>query len=139
MPQVVHEFTRDELALALGESRGRAEALLTAAWHLAARLGATLAALRDGTITRPKAELIVWATQHLDDDEARAAEALVLGRAGRGHGRAARPRLPRPAPSGRRYHTEPTRYPSRTLGLLVQIDARTARADRSRAIGCLNR
>jgi hypothetical protein len=80
---VVHEFTRDQLALALGESRNRADALLTAAWHLATRLTATLDALRDGTITRHKAELIVWATQHLDDDEARKAEAQVLGRAGR--------------------------------------------------------
>ena len=83
MPQVVHEFTRDQLALALGESRDRADALLTVAWHLAARLGATLDALRDGTITRHKAELIVRLTQHLDDDEAKAAEAKVLDRAGR--------------------------------------------------------
>src|SRR5262249_58425967 len=35
MPQVVHEFTRDQLAYALGESRDRADALLTLAWHLA--------------------------------------------------------------------------------------------------------
>ena len=83
MPQVVHEFTRDQLAYALGESRGRADALLTVAWHLATRLTATLDALRDGAITRYKAEVIVWATQHLDDDEARKAEAMVLGRAGR--------------------------------------------------------
>jgi Domain of unknown function (DUF222) len=83
MPQVVHEFTRDQLALALGESRHQADTLLTVAWHLATRLTATLDALRDGTITRPKAEAIVWATQHLDDDEARKAEAKVLGRAGR--------------------------------------------------------
>jgi Domain of unknown function (DUF222) len=83
MPQVVHEFTRDQLALALGESRGQADGLLTVAWHLATRLGATLDALRDGTITRPKADLIVSATQHLDDGEARTAEAKVAGRAGR--------------------------------------------------------
>jgi Domain of unknown function (DUF222) len=83
MPAVVHEFTRDQLALALGESRHRADALLTVAWHLATRLTATLDTLRDGTITRHKAELIVWGTQHLDDDEARKAEAKVLGRAGR--------------------------------------------------------
>ena len=83
MPQVVHEFTRDQLAYALGESRSLADALLTVAWHLATRLTATLDALRDGAITRHKAEVIVRGTQHLDDDEARKAEAKVLGRAGR--------------------------------------------------------
>jgi hypothetical protein len=82
MPAVVHEFTRDQLAYALGESRYQADALLTLAWHLATRLGATLDALRDGTITRAKAELVVRATQYLDGDEARAAEAKVLDRAG---------------------------------------------------------
>ena len=45
MPAVVHEFTRDQLALALGESRAAADWLLTVAWHLATRLGATLDAL----------------------------------------------------------------------------------------------
>jgi hypothetical protein len=83
MPQVVHEFTRDQLALALGESRHQADAMLTVAWHLATRLTGTLAALRDGTITGPKAELIVSATQYLDGGEARKVEAKVLGRAGR--------------------------------------------------------
>jgi hypothetical protein len=57
--------------------------LLTVAWHLATRLGATLEVLRDGIITRAKAELIVRLTQYLDDDEARAVEAKILGRAGR--------------------------------------------------------
>ena len=66
MPAVVHEFTRDQLALALGESRDRADALLTVAWHLATRLGGTLDALRDGTISRGKAELIVRLTGCLD-------------------------------------------------------------------------
>jgi hypothetical protein len=83
MPAVVHEFTRDQLAYALGESRGQADALLTLAWHLATRLTGTLDALRDGIITRHKAELIVWPTQHLDDDEAAKVEAKVLGRAER--------------------------------------------------------
>ena len=83
MPKVVHEFTRDQLAFALGESRAAADWLLTVAWHLATRLAATLDALRDGIISRGKAELIVRLTQYLDDDEARAAEAAVLGRAGR--------------------------------------------------------
>ena len=80
---MVHEFTRDQLAFALGESRAQADWLLTVAWHLATRLGGTLGALRDGIITRAKAELIVRLTQYLDDDEARAVEAKILGRAGR--------------------------------------------------------
>jgi hypothetical protein len=83
MPAVVHEFTCEQLAYALGESRAQAGWLLTVAWHLATRLGATLDALRDGIITRGKAELIVRLTQYLTDDEARAVEAAVLGRAGR--------------------------------------------------------
>jgi hypothetical protein len=83
MPAVVHEFTRDQLALTLGESRAAADWLLTVAWHLATRLGGTLEALRDGVITRGKAELIVRLTHYLDDDEARAVEAAILGRAGR--------------------------------------------------------
>ena len=83
MPQVVHEFTRDQLALALGESRAAADWLLTVAWHLATRLGETLDALGDGIITRAKAELIVRLTQYLSDDEAKAVEAITLGRAGR--------------------------------------------------------
>src|SRR5689334_24799003 len=83
MPAVVHEFTRDQLACALGESRAAADWLLTVAWHLATRLGATLAALAGGEITRGKAELIVRLTRHLDDEEATAVEAKILGRAGR--------------------------------------------------------
>jgi hypothetical protein len=83
MPAVVHEFTRDQLALALGESRAAADWLLTVAWHLATRLGGTLDALAGGIITRGKAELIVRLTQHLDGGEARDVEAKVLGRAGR--------------------------------------------------------
>ena len=83
MPAVAHEFTRDQLAFALAESREAADALLTVAWHLATRLDGTLGALRDGIITRAKAELIVRLIQYLDDDEARAVEAKILGRAGR--------------------------------------------------------
>ena len=77
------EFTADELAWALAESRGRAEDILTLAVRLAGRLPGTAAALRAGVICRGKAEIIAWATALLDPAEARAAEALVLGRAGR--------------------------------------------------------
>ncbi len=83
MPAAWDEFSADELAQALAESRGRADGMLSLALALAARLPGTRAALRDGTITRYKAEVIAWATQLLDEAEARAAEALVLGRAGR--------------------------------------------------------
>ena len=83
MPAVVHEFTCEQLAYALGESRAQAGWLLTVAWHLATRLGGTLDTLRDGTITRGKAELIVRLTQYLTGGEAAAVEAKVLGRAGR--------------------------------------------------------
>ena len=77
------EFTADELAAALGESRGRADGLLTLGRQLQTRLPGTRAALRDGTIGRSKGEIIGYATALLDPGEARAAEALVLGRAGR--------------------------------------------------------
>src|SRR5690348_1290744 len=83
MPKVVHEFTLDQLALTLGESRAAADWLLTVAWHLATRLGATLEALTGGVITRGKAELIVRLTLCLSDEEAKAVEAKILGRAGR--------------------------------------------------------
>jgi len=82
MPQVVHEFTLNQLAFTLGESRAAADWLLTVAWHLATRLGATLEALADGIITRGKAELIVRLTLYLSDEEAKAVEAKILGRAG---------------------------------------------------------
>ena len=72
---VVHEFTRDQLALALGESRYQADALLAAAWQLATRLGGTLGALTGGIISRAKAEIIVRATAALEPAEAGAAEA----------------------------------------------------------------
>jgi hypothetical protein len=83
MPRVVHEFTLDQLALTLGESRAAADWLLTVAWHLATRLNATLDVLRDGVITKGKAELIARLTLYLSDEEAKAVEAKILGRAGR--------------------------------------------------------
>jgi Domain of unknown function (DUF222) len=83
MPVACEEFTAAELAAALGESRGRAEEMLGCAWELATRLPGTAAALREGVISRAKAEIIMRATQFLDPAEAAAAEGLVLGRAGR--------------------------------------------------------
>ena len=75
------EFTADQVAYALGESRGRAGDLIDLAQTLQTRLPGTAAALDDGTITRYKAEIIARATALLDDAEARAAEAKVLDRA----------------------------------------------------------
>src|SRR5689334_13048277 len=77
------EFTADELANALGESRARADSLIGMAQAFGARLPGTAAALEDGTISRYKAEIIARATVLLEDEEARAAEAEVLDRAAR--------------------------------------------------------
>src|SRR6266700_2675742 len=75
MPAAWDEFTANELAQALAESRVRAEGMLSLALALEARLPGTKAALRDGTLTRYKAETIAWATALLDPAEARAAAA----------------------------------------------------------------
>jgi hypothetical protein len=77
------EFTADQVAYALGESRGRAGDMIDLARTLQTRLPGTAAALLDGTITRYKAEIIARATALLDDAGARAAEDKVLDRAAR--------------------------------------------------------
>ncbi len=77
------EFTADEIANALGESRTRGYELLDTAEHLHTRLPGTRAALLDGTLNLGKARLIATATTLLDEDEARTAEAGVLDRAAR--------------------------------------------------------
>src|SRR5690348_10458313 len=77
------EFTADEIANALGESRTRGYELLDTAGHLHTRLPGTAAALLDGTLSLGKARLIATATTLLDEDEARTAEAGVLDRAAR--------------------------------------------------------
>src|SRR6266516_7433916 len=77
------EFTADQLAYALGESRGRAESLIGMAQTLETHLPGTKTALEDGTVSRYKAEIIARATAFLDPAEARAAENEVLDRAAR--------------------------------------------------------
>ena len=77
------EFTADQIANALGESRFRAGELTGTAGHLDTRLPGTKAALRDGTVSLGKARIIAAATGLLDPAEAAAAEAGVLDRAGR--------------------------------------------------------
>jgi len=81
MPYVWDEFVPVEVASALAESRWAAEGLLDLACELAVKLPGTAAAFRSGTLRQRKVEIIAHATQFLDEAEARAAEALVLGRA----------------------------------------------------------
>ena len=82
MPAGWEEFTGDELAPALAQSAWAAAAVLELSWDLAVKLPGTAAAFRAGVIQENKARIIAAATQLLDPGEARAAEALVLGRAG---------------------------------------------------------
>ena len=83
MPEAWDEFTRAELAPALGESRYATDGLLDLAHDLTVKLPGTMAVFREGVISRYKAQIISHATQLLDPAEARAAEAMVLDRAGR--------------------------------------------------------
>ena len=76
------EFTADQVACALGESRFRADELTGTAGHLDTRLPGTRAALRDGVVSLGKARIMAAATSLLDEAEARAAEQEVLDRTG---------------------------------------------------------
>ena len=60
------EFTADQIANALGESRFRAGELMGTAGHLDTHLPGTRAALRDGTVSLGKARIIAAATGLLD-------------------------------------------------------------------------
>jgi hypothetical protein len=77
------EFTADEIANALGESRTRGYDLMGMAGHLDSHLPGTKAALREGTVSLGKARIIAIATSLLDEAEARAAEQEILDRAAR--------------------------------------------------------
>ena len=83
MPECWEEFAADEVRWALAETRYEADAMLDLAHALEVKLPGTREAFRTGVLRRSKAEIIARATQVLDPDEARAAEAMVLGRAGR--------------------------------------------------------
>lgn len=83
MPQAWDEFTADELAAALAESRWVAEDLLGLAWDLEVKLPGTKAAFRSGMLRAEKVDIIARATGVLEPEEARAVEALVLDRAGK--------------------------------------------------------
>ena len=82
MPAGWEEFTGDELAAALAQSAWAAAAVLELAADLAVKLPSTAAAFRSGVLQENKVRIIAAATQLLDPAEARAAEALVLDRAG---------------------------------------------------------
>ncbi len=83
MPECWEEFAGDEIRWALAETRYEADAMLDFAHALEVKLPGTKEAFRTGVLRRSKVEIIVRATRVLDPDEARAAEAMVLGRAGR--------------------------------------------------------
>src|SRR5690349_9337011 len=83
MPQDWDESITAEMAGVLAESRHAADAMLGLAHGLAVRLPGTRAAFRDGVLQQSKVAIIVRATAVLDPAEARAAERLVLDRAGR--------------------------------------------------------
>jgi Domain of unknown function (DUF222) len=83
MPEAWGEFTADELRWALAEIRSEADAMLDLAHALEVKLPGTREAFRTGVLRHAKVEIIARATQVLDPDEARAAEEMVLGRAGR--------------------------------------------------------
>jgi hypothetical protein len=82
MPAAWQEFVPDELAAALAQSAWAAAEIVGLAWDLAVKLPGTAAAFRAGVLQENKARIIAAATQLLTPDEARAAEALVLDRAG---------------------------------------------------------
>ena len=82
MPEGWGEFTGRELGAALGLSAGDAEEMLGLAQVLQTSLPGTRERFRAGILSRDKAAVIAWATALLDPAEARAAEAMVLDRAG---------------------------------------------------------
>ena len=83
MPRAWDEFTAAELCAVLARSRYDADQMLGLAHDLEVKLPGTRAAFLDGIIGQEKAEIIARATAVLDAREARAAEDLVLDRAGR--------------------------------------------------------
>src|ERR1700722_6462798 len=82
MPEACDEFAARELCSVLGESRAAAADMLSLAHELEVNLPGTRAAFRAGILGQRKAAIIASATALLDPGQARAAEALVLGRAG---------------------------------------------------------
>ena len=134
MPECWEEFAGDEVRWALAETRNAADAMLDLAYALEVKLPGTREAFRTGVLRQSKAEIIARATDLLDPAEARAAEALVLGRAGRLSPAGCGPRSP--APSSRSPRTKPAsggrRGPGRPGGALAR-GQRQRRPGRPRA------
>ena len=83
LPESWDESITAEVAGVLAESRSAADAVLDLAHDLEVKLPGTRAAFRDGILRQSKVAIIARATAVLDPAEARAAERLVLDRAGR--------------------------------------------------------
>ena len=83
LPESWDESITAEVAGVLAESRHAADAMLDLAHDLEVKLPGTRAAFRDGILRQSKVAIIVRACAVLDPAEARAAERLVLDRAGR--------------------------------------------------------
>ena len=82
LPEEWDEFLSREVGAALALSAGDADEVLALAAALEVSLPGTRAAFRSGVLTLSKALIIASATMLLDPAEARAAEAMVLDRAG---------------------------------------------------------
>jgi hypothetical protein len=83
MPEAWDESITAEVAGVLAESRPAADAMLDLAHDLEVKLPGTKAAFYEGVLRQSKVAILVRATAVLDPAEARAAERLVLDRAGR--------------------------------------------------------
>ena len=83
LPQSWDESITAEVAGMLAESRHAADAILDLAHDLEIKLPGTKAAFHDGILRQSKVAIIARACAVLDPAEARAAEQLVLDRAGR--------------------------------------------------------
>src|ERR1700685_4199494 len=83
MPCCWAEFTDTELSHALADSRHAAEAMLDLSWDLQVKLPGTFARYRAGRARHSQVLITAAPTAILDPAEARAAEAMVLGRAAR--------------------------------------------------------
>jgi hypothetical protein len=81
MPDHYLDSAGDEVRWALAETRQAADGVLSLAWDLEVKLPGTSADFRDGFLRHSKVQIIARPTALLDPDEARQAEALVLGRA----------------------------------------------------------
>ena len=81
MPQRWDEFAADELRVLLAESKAAVERMMDRAHALDRRLPGTMAQYRSGKLRLSKVTIIVDVTAPLDEQESRAAEDLVLGRA----------------------------------------------------------